>query len=1157
MPFDSILSDSLLVGDDYQFNESDVVNEIEDGYIIKQGDTYLVYLKDKSKAKNIRTQDEIVLQSYGVHPKDAHNIVELKKEYKLDKDSIITYELDRTQEEVSAETKHSEHTVLYITEKEYVTLNGIDLYVFNQEIPDDAVFIETLLTPASYKLKQSDVVKDIKEGAIVRLDGKLMVYLNNRNDTKRIRSLKDLEKEIKKSIEEFKESGEKRDSNKVPAGAIGGSGTRDASGRYVTDDGYVFSPYDVIRDLGNGFIVPHEDHFHFIPKSDLTASELAIAYKVLGSGGGNGANSNHRNNAGAIIHEHSGGKTADGRYMTSDGYIYSVGTIVSVDDFGVVASHGDHFHYIPFNDLSDKERQETQAYIKQHFGIDKDLVGNSNSSTSGTNSIEVPTTPTIPSTNTNQTHSNNQKPSPQPSPNASKPNQDNQNPTPQPSEDVNETNLNNEKPAPQPSENKQENKDEVQKIKDQFAKKLEELNKLPIEQRHREGDGLVFDPSTITRSIVMNGEVSYVVPHEDHYHVIRKSQLSKLEQELAEYYANSSEVIENKLKEEHKKAEAEKAKKQEEERKKAEAEKAKKQEEERKKAEAEKAKKQEEERKKAEAEKAKKQEEERKKAEAEKAKQEEEERKKAEAEKAKQEEEERKKNEKEQAKQNKKIDLVNRHIEKLPKGKDGKPYTTSDGYVFSADSIISYDDEGILASHEDHTHYIPYAELEDYELKAAEDFINKKENNVSEVPESKYSSDEIKKKVTIMAIINGIDPSEVKVTGNEMIVPHGNHSHTFNLDTAKSALRKSDYEDEEDYRSEILGMKMRYFGLQHGDYSNVRRIGDNVIYERVGEPNIEVKLNDIKLPIDYDEVDFSYFATEDKSNNDSILGPKVDNLEANLQYIADQYKVPRSHVRRFIGNLVTIDGHGAVDLSLVDINDPVIYSLKNDDEKNKKSTEESNTTNESNDSENNESPSTEDLIEFIAQYYNVDKNKVEKFTKNDFVVKGEEANTMIKKSDVIAKLKGEPVDLPKLNTSFDEEDEDKQPEEESNENTPQAPSNEELINAIANHYGIGRDRVTYFSGMFLILSGSEEVENVRITKEQAISLLRGEAVTLPPLPKAPTSNRQAAEDSEESVEESTEESEVSSEEADEPTSENSQETVINEAQEVPAVVGVE
>ena len=73
VPFDSILSDSLLVGDDYQFNESDVVNEIEDGYIIKQGDTYLVYLKDKSKAKNIRTQDEIVLQSYGVHPKDAHN----------------------------------------------------------------------------------------------------------------------------------------------------------------------------------------------------------------------------------------------------------------------------------------------------------------------------------------------------------------------------------------------------------------------------------------------------------------------------------------------------------------------------------------------------------------------------------------------------------------------------------------------------------------------------------------------------------------------------------------------------------------------------------------------------------------------------------------------------------------------------------------------------------------------------------------------------------------------------------------------------------------------------------------------------------------------------------------------------------------------------
>lgn len=66
---------------------------------------------------------------------------------------------------------------------------------------------------------------------------------------------------------------------------LGGSGSRDASGSYVTSDGYVFSPYDVIQDLGVGFIVPHGNYFHFIPKSDLAAAELQIALAVLGRNG--------------------------------------------------------------------------------------------------------------------------------------------------------------------------------------------------------------------------------------------------------------------------------------------------------------------------------------------------------------------------------------------------------------------------------------------------------------------------------------------------------------------------------------------------------------------------------------------------------------------------------------------------------------------------------------------------------------------------------------------------------------------------------------------------------------------------------------------------------------------------------------------------------
>ncbi|MDG7121741.1 pneumococcal-type histidine triad protein, partial [Streptococcus pneumoniae] len=50
-----------------------------------------------------------------------------------------------------------------------------------------------------------------------------------------------------------------------------------AQGRYTTDDGYIFNASDIIEDTGDAYIVPHGNHFHYIPKSDLSASELAAA----------------------------------------------------------------------------------------------------------------------------------------------------------------------------------------------------------------------------------------------------------------------------------------------------------------------------------------------------------------------------------------------------------------------------------------------------------------------------------------------------------------------------------------------------------------------------------------------------------------------------------------------------------------------------------------------------------------------------------------------------------------------------------------------------------------------------------------------------------------------------------------------------------------
>lgn len=157
----------------------------------------------------------------------------------------------------------------------------------------------------------------------------------------------------------------------------------------MTSDGYVFSPYDVIQDLGDGFIVPHGNHFHFIPKSDLTAAELQIALAVLGRNGntkpstsdnsgqlGNNHQNNHNN------HDNQNGHANDNTitvkptdsnkpYTASDGYVFFVESITKVER---IAKHGSHYHWVSFTDLNKKELQAAKTYIKKPSSIDLVLV---------------------------------------------------------------------------------------------------------------------------------------------------------------------------------------------------------------------------------------------------------------------------------------------------------------------------------------------------------------------------------------------------------------------------------------------------------------------------------------------------------------------------------------------------------------------------------------------------------------------------------------------------------------------------------------------------------------------------------------------------------------------------------------------------------------
>ncbi len=60
LPYDSIFSEELLMTDaDYVLNEEHIVQEVQNGYIIKVEGTYYLYLNDPSHRDTVRTKQEI------------------------------------------------------------------------------------------------------------------------------------------------------------------------------------------------------------------------------------------------------------------------------------------------------------------------------------------------------------------------------------------------------------------------------------------------------------------------------------------------------------------------------------------------------------------------------------------------------------------------------------------------------------------------------------------------------------------------------------------------------------------------------------------------------------------------------------------------------------------------------------------------------------------------------------------------------------------------------------------------------------------------------------------------------------------------------------------------------------------------------------------
>ena len=247
---------------------------------------------------------------------------------------------NQTPDQVSKkEDIQAEQIVVKITDQGYVTSHGDHFHYYNGKVPFDAIFSEELLMKdANYQLKDADIVNEIKGGYIIKVDGKYYVYLKNASQAENIRTKEQIEKQ-----KQGHTSDQKNDSKEVVAAR--------AQGRYTTDDGYVFNASDIIEDTGDAYIVPHGGHFHYIPKSDLSAGELAAAKAYL-SGNSSALSQS------LSLTPNNGVSAAD------DGYVFNPNDIVRDTGDAYIVRHGDHYHYIPKSSLNNHQAQSNTPSLE-------------------------------------------------------------------------------------------------------------------------------------------------------------------------------------------------------------------------------------------------------------------------------------------------------------------------------------------------------------------------------------------------------------------------------------------------------------------------------------------------------------------------------------------------------------------------------------------------------------------------------------------------------------------------------------------------------------------------------------------------------------------------------------------------------------------------
>ena len=261
----------------------------------------------------------------------------------------------------------AEQIVTKITDQGYVTSHGDHFHFYNGKVPFDAIFSEELvMKDPNYQLSDGDIVNEIKGGYIIKVDGKYYVYLKDASHADNIRTKDQIEQQKQEHTSDSSST-----SNEVIAAR--------AQGRYTTDDGYVFNAADIIEDTGDAYIVPHGGHYHYVPKSALSSSELAAAQAYLAGRGSQQSLTDYKpipsvepshqvekpatsnpvqeeNNLQKLL-EQLYALPVSQRYKESDGLVFDPAKITSRTPNGVAIPHGNHYHFIPYSSLSALEQK--------------------------------------------------------------------------------------------------------------------------------------------------------------------------------------------------------------------------------------------------------------------------------------------------------------------------------------------------------------------------------------------------------------------------------------------------------------------------------------------------------------------------------------------------------------------------------------------------------------------------------------------------------------------------------------------------------------------------------------------------------------------------------------------------------------------------------